>query len=55
MEEISLTELRARFEQVCREVEAGKEYLVTRRGSAVVKLVPIAKDPEEDPGPADPT
>jgi prevent-host-death family protein len=38
---ISVEEAAETFEQGVREVEAGEEYIITRDGQAVARLVPI--------------
>jgi prevent-host-death family protein len=38
---ISVEEAAERFEQCVREVEAGEEYIITRDGQAVARLVPM--------------
>jgi len=38
---ISVEEAAETFEQCAREVEAGEEYIITRDGQAVARLVPI--------------
>ena len=41
MKTISVEALAESFTQCLREVEAGEEYLITRDGQAVARLVPI--------------
>lgn len=41
MKTISVEALGESFTQCLREVEAGEEYLITRDGQAVARLVPI--------------
>jgi prevent-host-death family protein len=38
---ISVEEAAANFERCIREVEAGEEYIITRDGQAVARLVPV--------------
>ena len=38
---ISVEEAAEAFEQCLREVEAGEEYIITRDGQAVARLLPI--------------
>jgi prevent-host-death family protein len=38
---ISIEEAEARFESLIDEVEAGEEYLITRDGRPVARLVPV--------------
>jgi prevent-host-death family protein len=40
-ETISLRDANQRFARMMREVEAGTEYVVTRRGRAVARIVPV--------------
>jgi prevent-host-death family protein len=39
---ITLREANQAFARCVREVEAGEEYVITRKGEAVARLVPIA-------------
>lgn len=41
MKTIAIEDLGATFEQCLREVEAGEEYIITRDGQPVARLVPI--------------
>ena len=39
---ISLRDANQRFAKLVREVESGREFVVTRRGAAVARIVPTA-------------
>jgi prevent-host-death family protein len=43
---ITAREANQRFSKVLREVQEGYEFLVTKRGRAVMRLVPVARDGE---------
>jgi prevent-host-death family protein len=40
---ISLRDANQRFAKLVREVESGREFVVTRRGQAVARIVPAAE------------
>jgi len=47
MKEIKVTELRAHLPDYLRRVQRGESILVTSRGEAVARLVPVASVPEQ--------
>ena len=40
---ITLRDANQRFAKLIREVESGREFVVTRRGQAVARIVPVAR------------
>ena len=49
MTEVSVRELKNNLSRYLREVEAGYEVTVTRRGKKVARLAPAEEKPQEDP------
>jgi prevent-host-death family protein len=51
MERVGICDARARLSEIAGRVEAGSEVLITRRGKAVARIVPV-KAPAMDKRPA---
>lgn len=49
MREISLMAANQEFSKLIREVERGQDYLITRRGQPVARLIPHTADKSADP------
>ncbi len=49
MRKVSLMTANQKFSRLIREVEHGQEYLITRRGQPIAKLVPHVADKSTDP------
>jgi prevent-host-death family protein len=48
MKTVGLFEAKTKFSEICKKVESGQEtFLITNRGKAVAKLVPVTPQPEE--------
>lgn len=48
MKTVGLFEAKTKLSEICKKVESGQEtFLITNRGKAVAKLVPITPEPEE--------
>ena len=45
-QQIGAFEAKTHFSQIINEVERGADYIVTRRGKPVAKIVPIEEKPE---------
>jgi len=43
---ISISEARTHFYQILARVERGEEFIITRRGKPVARIVPYRGDPE---------
>lgn len=49
MESIGSFEAKTHWSEILRKVEAGKEFVITRRGKAVARLIPEIDEAEYNP------
>jgi prevent-host-death family protein len=45
-QQIGAFEAKTNFSKIINEAEKGNEYIVTRRGKAVARIIPFEKEPE---------